>query len=425
LEMKGQGVVDEMGVLIIHAGYADHFFPGTSVLQTRPRYLFFVCWNFLWLARQKGISPKNIEKRKDEAELNVTERLVTTKKGNQSGTQGPNLDLIIGARLFEEDPPRVPAQPLDYIYWTALRKWGFYTGSRSTIDRSKLFRNWRGSVIRRVGELSLEDQDSNIREEPIATFLVPPIPDGWQQAPAGVLDFELTSPEARWLQDRLLALDEVATGPCLLAKAAEICADHPPNMSWDEDEPRPWEDPLIQMAASQAGQSDLLERARRASQLAYFVRSIYAALVEWVVELTSPHNSSSPIRHYRDLLGSLARDPIRREQVLGLSLDGLYLDVPKIPVHLRHVLTHVQIGLNRVAAGEDVETVFMGENCLRLFERVERYRKWNRARLSRTEEGAARRAGFGPNSIGVYDLDYRWKRVRYLLWDLHRGLARA
>jgi hypothetical protein len=50
LEQKGQGVVDEMGVLAIHAGYADYFFPGTSVLQTRPRYLFFVCWNFLWLA---------------------------------------------------------------------------------------------------------------------------------------------------------------------------------------------------------------------------------------------------------------------------------------------------------------------------------------------------------------------------------------
>jgi hypothetical protein len=38
LEQKGQGVVDEMGVLAIHAGYADYFFPGTSVLQTRPRY---------------------------------------------------------------------------------------------------------------------------------------------------------------------------------------------------------------------------------------------------------------------------------------------------------------------------------------------------------------------------------------------------
>ena len=31
LEQKGQGVVDEMGVLAIHSGYANYFFPGTSV----------------------------------------------------------------------------------------------------------------------------------------------------------------------------------------------------------------------------------------------------------------------------------------------------------------------------------------------------------------------------------------------------------
>jgi hypothetical protein len=56
-------------------GYADYFFPGTSVLQTRPRYLFFACWNFLWLARQRGVTAANFLKRKDEAELWVTSQL--------------------------------------------------------------------------------------------------------------------------------------------------------------------------------------------------------------------------------------------------------------------------------------------------------------------------------------------------------------
>src|SRR5712691_6582367 len=78
LEEKGQGVVDEMGVLSIHAGYADYFFPGTSVLQTRPRYLFFVCWNFLWLARQHGVTAANLSKWKDEADLWVTRQLIAS-----------------------------------------------------------------------------------------------------------------------------------------------------------------------------------------------------------------------------------------------------------------------------------------------------------------------------------------------------------
>src|SRR3954468_14004744 len=87
LEQKGQGVVDEMGVLAIHAGYADYFFPGTSVLQTRPRYLFFVCWNFLWLARQRGVTKENLLKRKDDADLWMTSQLVATSTRSSLGGQ--------------------------------------------------------------------------------------------------------------------------------------------------------------------------------------------------------------------------------------------------------------------------------------------------------------------------------------------------
>src|SRR6476620_442765 len=79
LEQKGQGVVDEMGVLSIHSGYADYFFPGTSVLQTRPRYIFFTCWNLLWLAQQRGTIASNVLRRKDEAELWVTSRLIASR----------------------------------------------------------------------------------------------------------------------------------------------------------------------------------------------------------------------------------------------------------------------------------------------------------------------------------------------------------
>src|SRR5437016_9631136 len=95
LEQKGQGVVDEMGVLAIHAGYADYFFPGTSVLQTRPRYLFFACWNFLWLARQRGVTTVNFLKRKDEAELWVTSQLVaSSRRAPVPGNPTPNMDGI-------------------------------------------------------------------------------------------------------------------------------------------------------------------------------------------------------------------------------------------------------------------------------------------------------------------------------------------
>jgi hypothetical protein len=37
-----EGVRDEIGFLSLHPAYADRFFPGTSVLHTRLRYVLFV-----------------------------------------------------------------------------------------------------------------------------------------------------------------------------------------------------------------------------------------------------------------------------------------------------------------------------------------------------------------------------------------------
>jgi hypothetical protein len=426
LEQKGQGVVDEMGVLAIHGGYADYFFPGTSVLQTRPRYLFFACWNFLWLARQRGVTAANFSKRKDEAELWVTSQLVTTsRRAPASGKPTPNMDGIIGVRVFSEDPPRVPAQRVDFIYWTAIHRWGFYRSDVAQ-DRTRLFRRWRGSAVGRVGEGVDETQDDAIRDERLAEFFVPDAPEGWQSEDSQGLDFELTGPEASWLQDRLLALEEVAEGPRLLAKAAELCTELAPLMAPGEESPlRPWDDPLAVRSAKAAGQLDRLERARQASHLGHYVRAIYAALVEWIAEVTASPRRDPPLRYYRELLRELAEDRAMRDAGLALPLSALYLDVPRIPNRLRHCLRHVQDGLSRVAGGEDTEKVFLDDVTHRLFEAVERHRKGGRARLPRTEQGAARRMGFEPGTVGVYDLDYRWNRVRYLLWDLHRGLARA
>jgi hypothetical protein len=295
--------------------------------------------------------------------------------------------------------------------------------SRTTHDRAQLFRRWRGTAIGRVGEEVNEGKDDAIRNERLVELMVPPVPTGWQDkdAPEG-LDFELSGPEARWLQERLLALDEVAEGPRLLAKAAELCAQAAPRM---EPNARPWNDPLAIEAARAARQLDRLERARQASGLAHYVRAIYAALVEWLVETTTVPRRDLPLRNYRDLLVRLAADGPKREVCLALSLPDLYADVPRIPCALRRVLERVQEGLRRIGHGEDAENVFMNDDTHRLFEAVERARKGGRARLTRTDQGAARRVGFGSDTVGVYDLDYRWNRVRYLLWDLHRGLARA
>lgn len=44
LDPDDRGVRDEVGFLALHQGFADWFFPGTSVLHTRLRYVLFVPW---------------------------------------------------------------------------------------------------------------------------------------------------------------------------------------------------------------------------------------------------------------------------------------------------------------------------------------------------------------------------------------------
>jgi len=48
-----QDTRDEIGFLLIHQGFADRCFPGTSVLHTRVRYALFVPWLFVQAAANK------------------------------------------------------------------------------------------------------------------------------------------------------------------------------------------------------------------------------------------------------------------------------------------------------------------------------------------------------------------------------------
>ena len=56
-----QDTRDEIGFLLIHQGFADRFFPGTSVLHTRVRYALLVPagrgWKEPWQRPRRDNSP--------------------------------------------------------------------------------------------------------------------------------------------------------------------------------------------------------------------------------------------------------------------------------------------------------------------------------------------------------------------------------
>jgi len=402
LAQEEQGVVDEMGVQAIHAGYANRFFPGTSVLQKRPRYAFFSCWNYLCLDDLEGGG--SAISRKEASEDWVRKHLLASGQKN-----------VIGARVER------PAQPPDFVYWTALRRWGLYRGP----DRSMLLSNWKSFQIRRVGERASIPEEDNL--ERIAWFKAPRPPSFWLgKRPRQELTFDLTRGEAEFLLERLETLPR-----CVLSLAA---------VGARKTRPRGvaiWTDPVVRAAASAVGDSEPLERARYASALSLFVRATYGALVErrrnetiakWEREqLANPD-------HYRMTLTERLTGP-DLDKALKADVDRILADLSTVPesngasslpvgqnVKLRCLLENTHEALARNRRPADVVRHLLRDEMLTLYEDVERSRKGNRARLPDTAKGQERRRTFDDRSVTVAGIDYRWGPVKMLLQDLHEGL---
>jgi len=101
LKAEQEGVRDEIGFLLLHQAYADRFFPGTSVLQTRLRYIFFVPWLYLDLMR--SFRGGDFERELIQKEIELTERLKHINDG------------VIAAA-----PTRTNVTTGLDVYWTAL-----------------------------------------------------------------------------------------------------------------------------------------------------------------------------------------------------------------------------------------------------------------------------------------------------------------
>jgi hypothetical protein len=385
---------------LLHSGYADTFFPGTSVLQTRARYLFFTCWNYLAMNGRTG----NAVARKERAEQWVTGHLRRLE---------PRQRGIIGTRVF----PKPPAQPPDFIYWTALRTFGFYRG----VGRSRLLAVWDPERIVHVESRSSDEEQELMESDHLAFFSCPPSPTWWLKRVAPPLSFRLTRAEAALLRNRLEALG----ADCLLAEAARRVRQRAPSNSVM------WRDPLVQEAAAACGQRDRIERARKASSLALLVRSIYAALVErvvWKTASAAERRNFPHAEHYLDELRGFWRTPAHHAHVAtarSLDMQRLCDDIPKLAANreLLTMLLHVHERLRRVRYVAQVERSLLDVATETAFLHVEWQRKRERARLPTTPEGRERRRDFGPDTVKLVGLDYRWRQVRTLLTDLREGLT--
>src|SRR5205809_6886475 len=119
-----QDTRDEIGFLLIHQGFADRFFPGTSVLHTRVRYVLFVPWLYQRAAF--------IRRRGSDLDTTIRHLLIELAiRLKQIG--GEPRDVIGGDKLGQ-----LTSQPPDRVYWTAMRAWGILL--REVDSRSEALR---------------------------------------------------------------------------------------------------------------------------------------------------------------------------------------------------------------------------------------------------------------------------------------------
>ena len=368
------GVRDEVGFLIIHQRYADRFFPGTSVLHTRLRYVLFVPWIYADARNSRR------QKRKPTDVIASGEHKLTERLLGQDG--------VIGGRVF----PEPLDQPPSYVYWTALQAWGLL---RQRDIRGRWSRKRVENLLAAPSDAKLSDDDGLPIYQTDWPFVgCPEPPKDWNSGAA--LSFDLSKPERTYLarQLRRVASPVVSGEQSLLAllvgKPLDVV-----DYAWSPE--------ITDMARHE---QPALVRAGQAAALAAIGRAIYAAQVE-TLKADLDRRECSDLQ--RNALTGVVTD--WRAEAEKLDWAGFEADMTKLPPRvseaLRETLRWVRDGSTDPMALEPA------------YRRAEETRKGRRARLSRTLDGRDRRGEWDNEKHGAAEpLHYRWRNVKRLLRDL-------
>ena len=381
LREEQEGVRDEIGFLLLHQAYADRFFPGTSVLQTRLRYIFFVPW--LYLDLMQSFRGGDFERELIQKEVELTARL---KHNKDEG--------VIGSRSY----PNPTSQPASLVYWTALGTWGLLRKlpdgdcpSRSTVHRIL--------SSRRITTRLLDDDGEPLDDRWRVFVSIPSPPEVWEKQKAK-LNFRLGREEKEFLIKHLVALPS-GTGngeASLLARLVE-------RRVLVAELDAPWEDAILGVASGDDRHA--LIRARRTAALSAIGRGVYASLVESALE--------------RD---GVETDPLHRDALKDLvdefGAKALKLDIPQIPSDFPTLKGKRIMGILEATKAWLTDGGKKPNLLQARYEAAELVRKGPvRSKLLNTPLARERRREWNLNKGKKSGpLHYRWGNVRRLLMDL-------
>ena len=373
-----QGTVDEMGLGSLRDALSEALFPGTSTLQTRLRYVLFIPWAYKRLeARRIGAADVAAQARR--AEIGLIGPL-----GQCEDAEG-----TIGVRA-RGSLARLPSS----VYWTALVRWGIFQHEQS---QSWYHTHFKRLAYDRDGEMHADDPGVSSLHRP---NWHPRLPDPPKLFP-GEASFVLTREEADFLQGRL---EERCAGS-LLAWLAREGSDTPSNdFCWDD-------------SAALGADTDIqntMELARRFSLHVEGTPLLYNLLL--AERRHEEHGRDDDlVDRYR---AELAEWTAREAEEDAYDPNGLWEFVTsrggRLPSLQRHFVERWAKRITEIVP----DAVADDGRLRRLIEERERQLKGGRARLV----NPGRLLDWNGRA-GVGRMDFRWRRVRQLLIDLHRGLG--
>jgi hypothetical protein len=367
---KDEGTVDELGIGSIRDALADSLFPGTSVLQTRLRYVLFIPW-----LMKRASDQKNSPAEMSNAFRNLEYQLIT------SLIDGGEVVGVIG-NTARTRLKRMPSG----MYWAALGAWSIRTGDFSP---EGYFR--RQYDYRQLSNRTLRTDDPEARELSPGAGLDPRLP----QPPSKLLtavNFSLTSEEEQYLSDSIAT----STKASMLSWLIHHQPGNSPQYVWELDN---LNDAPEQLQA-------LVDHSRR------FHTAIHGAALVYNLLLARRDDRDDKVSDYEDAL-----DHWRAELTASAVLDGWnrtnwWATIQQKNPRLRPITVQfVNSWLDLIGRGVDLAN---SRDAHSLISTRERQIKGSRARLVNQ---AALDRWSGASGLGRQE--FRWSIALRHLQDLY------
>ncbi|MEW2144184.1 DUF6361 family protein [Micromonospora vinacea] len=369
---------DELGIGQVRDAFSDLLFPGTSVIQTRARYLLIVPWCFQD-AQRRGLRGDRLAAQVDRNERKVIDALL----------RGDDTEGVIGRRAG------VGVRTLpSSIYAAALSRYGIRTGDDEAASDRRLA----------AGLAEAEELTERSSATWYPTLPVPPA--NFPNEVEGGL--RLHPDEARWLRERLLA----SAPSTLLAHLLE-----PGNRpGWDSE--APWEEPAALAAPDQI--SSMVRDAALFSLAIHGAALLYNLLIAERYEEAGLTEREEPMAWYRDALLNWNGRVSAEQGFKGWDRSRMWTRLieknPRIAANVA-ARRFIDRWLDAVTSGASGDAA--NDQSLRnLVAERERSVKKGQSRLVndkllQTWSGAS----------GSRRLVFRWPQVRRILADIHEGCA--